>query len=177
MPFRENAPDPEGQFPLDAPEYIFYLLFQIDRRRNAAFEPIIEPLGLTIATWRTLSIIRRLEGCTMKVLSTYSTIDRTTLTRSVDQLVDAGLVSRSTPPTDRRKVNLAVTEAGEAIHTAVVTKLMTFNREILEPVSDEDLRDTTRTLQTTLRTLVQAPDEAEALLTYGRPFMPAKPLI
>lgn len=170
MPFpAENSPDPDGEFPLATPEYLFYLLFQIDRQRDMAFEPLLQKHGLALHGWRTLSIIRRLDGCTMKTLAVYSTIDRTTLTRVVDQLVEEGLVARTTPPSDRRKVSLTLTDAGEAMHAKAVAELIAFNRAILKPLSPARQREVTRAMQTILRAVVTDDALAEGLLTYGRP--------
>ena len=168
MPFAENSPDPEGEFPLATPEYLFYLLFQIDRQRDVAFEPLLQRHGLALHDWRTLSIIRRLEGCTMKTLAIYSTIDRTTLTRTVDQLVAAGLVARITPPNDRRKVSLSLTEAGDAMHAKAVAELIAFNRLTLKALSPTRQREVTRALKTILSAVVPDPALAQDLLTYGR---------
>jgi DNA-binding MarR family transcriptional regulator len=168
LPYPENSPDPEGEFPLDTPQYLFYLIFQIDHHRNAAFAPVLEPFGLTLATWRTLSIVRRLEGCTMRSLAAYSTIDRTTLTRAVDQLVARGLVDRVTPPNDRRKVSLSLTAAGEAVHAQVIPALVAFNLGNLKALSPTRQREVTRALQTILKAVIGDPEAAEDILTFGR---------
>ena len=168
VPFRESSPDPEGEFPLDTPQYLFYLLFQINHHRDVAFEPSLEPFGLNVATWRTLSIVRRLEGCTMKSLAAYSTIDRTTLTRAVDQLVARGLVARVTPPGDRRKVSLSLTEAGDAVHEKVIPALVAFNVSNLKAISPARQREVARALQTILRAVVGDAGDADDILTFGR---------
>ena len=165
---RFDSIDPAGEFPFATAEYLFYLIFQIDRQRDIAFEALIGPLDLDLASWRCLSIIRRIDGCTMKALATYSTIDRTTLTRSVDYLVGRGLVERTTPPTDRRKVNLTLTEAGEAMYGRAVSVLAAPNNQILAPLSDAARREIARSLQGVLKSAVTDPVQAEALLTFGR---------
>src|SRR5690349_3236139 len=109
-----NSVDPDGEFPLGAPEYFFYLLFQAQRQRDLSLDRALSPVGLNLAQWRTLAIVRRIDVCSMTLLARYSTVDRTTLTRAVDQLVDRGLVARWTPDHDRRQVNLRLTDEGEA---------------------------------------------------------------
>lgn len=168
----DNSIDPEGEFTLDVPEHFFYLLFQAVRRRDLTFDAALAPTGLTLARWRTLSIIRRIEACTMKELAFYSTIDRTTLTRSVDQLVAEGLVDRSTPPKDRRQVILGLTERGEAVYDEAVNLLLDFNRGALDGVSHKDQRVLARVLHTILRNMLED-REAEALIGFGRAPSPA----
>jgi DNA-binding MarR family transcriptional regulator len=94
-----------------------------------------------------LSVISRLSGCTMNELAEFTTIDRTTLTRTADQLIEAGLVSRGGLPGDRRIVRLELTEKGEAAFELALVEMRRFNSEALEGVSAEDqahLRDTLR---------------------------------
>src|ERR1700761_1752722 len=74
----DNSVDPEGEFPLGPREYFFYLLFQASRQRDLQFDRVLKPAGLTVALWRSLAIIRRLDGCTISQLARYSTVERTT---------------------------------------------------------------------------------------------------
>lgn len=164
----DNAPDPTGEFPLAPAEYYFYLLFQAGRQRDLHFERALAKAGLNIARWRTLAIIRRMGVCTMKELALYSTIDRTTLTRAVDQLVAQGLVERSIPSRDRRKVNLSLSAAGEAQYARAVPLLLAGNAELLKGFEDGQVRDAVRLLQTTIRRMMDDPQAAELLINFGR---------
>ena len=172
-----NSIDPDGEFPLGAPEYFFYLLFQAARQRDLYFDRALAPTGLNLAQWRSLAIIRRLDDCTMSRLARYSAVERTTLTRSVDQLVARELVERWTPEKDRRQVNLALTEFGEATYAKAVAILKRCNADALADIPPDRLRSATRVLQTTLARLV--PDEALArdLVSFGgaAPFRPREP--
>ena len=166
-----NASDPtsaDAALPLEAQEYLFYLLFQIARQRDAFCDRELEPTGLSMTHWRWLAIVRQIEGCTMSELARYSTIDRTTLTRSVDQLVARGLVDRWTPERDRRQVNLALTEAGEAAYARAAAVLRARNAVVLKDVAGPELSGTTQVLQTVLTNFVAEPGLAEDLITFGR---------
>ncbi|HEX7760683.1 MAG TPA: MarR family transcriptional regulator [Caulobacteraceae bacterium] len=167
MEVDHKVPDAVRAIALDVPEYFFYLLFQAQRRRDMTFDAALAEGGLNITRWRTLSVIRRLDECTMKDLAGFTAIDRTTLTRSVDQLVEQGLVNRATPPGDRRKVVLTLTEAGDTFFQAAIGLLDAFNREALEGVSAERQLVVLDVLQTVLRNLCEAKDQAEEILTFG----------
>lgn len=139
MGIAERAEAPE--------EWFFYLLFQTVRRRDLAFGAALGTLGLNMPKWRALSVIGRLSGCTMNELAEFTTIDRTTLTRTADQLIDAGLVARGGLAGDRRIVRLEMTAAGEAAFERALVEMRRFNREALKGVAPEDqgqLRDTLR---------------------------------
>ena len=164
---QSNSVDPYGEFPLGAPEYFFYVLFQAARQRDLYFDRALEPVGLNIAQWRSLAIVRRLESCTMTALARYSTVERTTLTRAVDQLVGRGLVDRSVPDRDRRQVNLALTDLGKTIYGQAVEILKERNQAVLADVDPERLREATRVLQETLLKLTGDDRLAADLLNFG----------
>src|SRR5262245_17134192 len=105
-------PDPKGEFPFAPPEYLWLLIYSIAKLRDAQIEELIAPLGLTMPKHRALLTIRHYSPCTMSELSDATLVERTTMTRTVDQLVAAGWVERATPPTDRRQVVLTITGEG-----------------------------------------------------------------
>ena len=168
MAFKALLPDPEGEFAVAAPEYFFYLMLQTAIRRDVALNATLASLDLDATDARTLAIIRRTEGCTMNALAKYSAIDRTTLTREVDKLVERGLVSRQAHPTDRRRVNLTLTEMGEAIYAQGVPIVAAFGRRTLEGVDAEELRAFARTLQRIIRNLVDDSALAEEVIEFAR---------
>src|SRR5262249_16146416 len=126
-------------------------------------------VGLNVARWRALAVIRRIENCTMSSLARLSGIERTTLTRSVDHLVEEGLVYRWTPPKDRRQVNLGLTEKGEDISLKAVQILIDNNGGALDGIDEDRLREVTRTLQQVLVTLQPDRRAAEEMLAFGNP--------
>jgi DNA-binding MarR family transcriptional regulator len=164
----DNSLDPDGEFPLGPPEYFFYLLFQAARQRDLFFDRELKPVGLNLAQWRSLAIIRRLETCTMTQLARYSTVERTTLTRAVDQLVARGLVERLAPARDRRQVNLSLTDLGKSVYGEAVAILKARNEAVLAGIDPSRLRDAARVLQTTLERLTGDGGLAADLLSFGR---------
>jgi DNA-binding MarR family transcriptional regulator len=166
--------DPEAEFGLDVPEYFFYLLFQAVRRRDAAFERALAGLDLSLAQWRAISTIRRFRSCAMSELSAFTAVDRTTLTRSVDQLVRRDLVARQTPETDRRQVRLSLTEGGQSLYARAVDQLLDFNRQALAGVPAERQRDIARGLAAVIRNLEPDKTMAEALIRFEPTRIPGR---
>ena len=148
----------------EAPEeWFFYLMFQTVRRRDQAFAGELETMGLNLPKWRALSVISRLSGCTMNELAEFTTIDRTTLTRTADQLIGAGLVSRGGLPGDRRIVRLELTTEGERIFGKALQGLRKFNTKALDGVSAEDQDHLRATLRTVLTNITGSEDRAVAI--------------
>lgn len=163
-----NSIDLAGDLPFGANEYLFYLVFQAQRQRDLGLNRVLKPTGLDTERWRTLAVIRRIADCTMTELSRFSAIDRTTLTRSVDQLVRRGLVERSTPPTDRRRVVLTLTEAGSAIYNDAIRVMMTSNTGLLDGVDEAEVRIAIEVLRAALIKLTPDAHDAEEVLAFSR---------
>jgi len=167
-PSRLTSIDPTGEFRADLPEYFFMMLFQVLRRQDAASEKLLKALGLTYANWRALLIIDRLQPCTMNDLARISTVERTTLTRTVDQLVAEGLAERSTPPEDRRQVRICLTPAGAKALDAGREAIYADQRSRLEGLDEQKLREATRLLHGVLGNLIDDSATAEAVMTLSR---------
>ena len=149
-------------------EYLFYLFTQIYNRRNRDFAPELELTGLTIAEWRALSVINRLEGCLMSELAEFTTVDRTTLTRTVDHLVNQGVVVRNVSAADRRQVMVTLTVKGQEIFQQAVEALREHNGRALHGLSEDDLRNLRALLQRVLRNIIVEPERFQQVLRFER---------
>lgn len=162
---------PEALRPIadQIPDYLFYLMFHATRRREMAFDEALAEVGLNINRLRTLSVIHKLDGCTMKDLARLTAIDRTTLTRAVDQLVDQGLVERSTPAGDRRKVQMCLSPDGERFFVQASKLNGEFNRRALKGVSRRQQVEVLQVLNQVIRNISGDRDIARELITFGGP--------
>lgn len=149
-------------------EYLFYLITQVHNRRVRDFSPMLETLDLSISHWRALSTINRLDGCLMSELSEFTTVDRTTLTRTVDQLVEMGLAERRALPDDRRLVRVELTGQGKGVFARAVEGLLEHNGRTLDGLSPEDLRTLRGLLQRLLRNIVRDEDLFLQVLAFTR---------
>jgi DNA-binding MarR family transcriptional regulator len=105
------------EFELDS--HVFFWLTQVmgarDRRLNAA----LKDFGLRVPEWRALAALYSRRQCTMSELAELASIDRTTLTRTVDRMQEAGWLARGADGEDMRITRLALTAAGERLFTRV----------------------------------------------------------
>ncbi|MDB5438444.1 MAG: hypothetical protein JWM33_871 [Caulobacteraceae bacterium] len=160
--------DPRGEFPMDLPEYLFHLQLFSVRCRLATQETLIHPLDLNPARYGALSVLDAFQPCTMKELAEFSVTDRTTMTRIIDGLVEAGWVERLRGPGDRREVIVTLTPAGLAKVREAYAVVRQMNRDALAGVPEQDQRELIRLSQAVLANL--APDAAarERLLLFSR---------
>ena len=163
-----TSSDPEGEFPFEVPTYVFHLFAVLSRHREAVLDQAFRPLGLNVARYRALSVVVRFDLCGMSELAEFSAVDRTTMTRTVDQLVKAGLVERETPSADRRQVLLRVTSAGRAVNQRALRAVYRVNRRALEGLDEASMRHFARAERTMVANLVADPSLARKLIAHSR---------
>ncbi len=162
--------DPTGEFPIDLTTYAFHLFTVVARHREARLEAALRPLALNVSRHRALSSIDHLAPCTMRELAEFMAVDRTTLTRTLDQLADAGLVERTTPREDRRQVVLTLTAAGKTACRRSLQAIYRVNRDLLEGMCEEEQRALTRGLDRLVARLASDPQLLNRLrLSDARP--------
>lgn len=155
-----NAPDPLGEFPSNVTDYLFYLLVAVARLRDTQLEPGLQLLGLGLVRYRVLAVVGHVGACTMSELATFSSIDRTTLTRAIDQLLESGLVERLKNERDRRVVRVAITPAGETLRARAEAFVSQHGHYLLADIPEELQRQFVRLEQALVGRL--APDAAAA---------------
>lgn len=161
--------DPEGEFIADVPVYLFLMLFQAVRRNDAAGDKALRAMGLSLVSWRALLIIDRLQPCTMNELAGASAVDRTTLTRTVDQLVAVGLAVRVTPPEDRRQVRISLTEAGVRALDDGKRVFYALQHKAAQGIDPDRLREAARVLQQVVGNLLEDPAAVAKLIGLPEP--------
>lgn len=154
---RVYSNDPEGEFIAEVPVYFFLMVFQALRRNDTAGDKALKAMGLSLASWRALLIIDQMQPCTMNDLARVSAVDRTTLTRTVDQLVAEGLAVRATPPEDRRQVRISLTETGVRTLDDGKRVFYATQHKAVERIDPARLREATRVLQAVVGNLVDDP--------------------
>jgi DNA-binding MarR family transcriptional regulator len=97
----------------------------------ARVEATLRPLGVTFARYEVLMLLwfSRRGSLPMKVIGSRLQVHPTSVTNAVDRLEDAGLVTRSTHPEDRRAMLVALTPAGRELAERATKAL---NAEVFE---------------------------------------------
>ncbi len=103
--------------------------------------------GLAFTHWNVLKQLSPKEGKAMGELHRATTIDNSTLTKTVDLLVARGFAFRLADPQDRRKVLICSSEAGEALYARLRRKIHRRQKEILPSLDNEATGQVTRYLQ------------------------------
>ncbi len=149
--------------------YLLHLLAAASSHRDRTLGRHFEPLGLTVDKYRSLVAVARMPGCNMKELSQVTSIDRTTLTRMVDQMVAAGWVTREHAVRDRRVVQLDLTAEGLALGRKAVRLVTDANRQAAVSLTVGEISAAARTLETVLRNLISDAELFARVITLRRP--------
>ncbi len=102
-------------------------------------KPAIQAHHLTKMDGKIIMIIKRSKACTKAELAQLLICEPASLTRSLDRLVEQGLVYRFTDADDKRFVRIALTEHGDAIAKSVKKVTVATWRKALKGVSPRDL--------------------------------------
>ncbi|MBT9470401.1 MAG: MarR family transcriptional regulator [Pseudomonadota bacterium] len=80
-----------------------------------AYRPLLEPLGLTYPQYLVMLALWEQAPRTVKALGQALELDSGTLTPLLKRLESAGFVTRTRDVQDERRVQIALTQAGEAL--------------------------------------------------------------
>lgn len=128
-------------FELDS--HVFFWLTQVMGARDRRLGAELKGFGLRVPEWRALAALYSRRSSTMSELAELASIDRTTLTRTVDRLQQAGWLGRSADGADMRVTRLALTAAGERLFARVWPTVSRLNEAAiagLSPAMVERLR-------------------------------------
>ena len=103
----------------------------------ARVEATLKPLGVTFARYEVLMLLyfSKRGSLPMKVIGSRLQVHPTSVTNAVDRLEEAGLVTRSPHPDDRRAILVALTPSGRQLAQKATDALNgeVFSRPELSP--------------------------------------------
>lgn len=163
--FATEAPASRG--PLTA-GHLFFLLHHLVRQREHALGGELSRSGLTLGQWQVLATLNRLEKATMGEVAAFCAADRTTLTRTVDRMVEDGLVKREREPADRRQVHLNLTEKGEAVFRTALIEVTRFNDRVTGVLAAEEAERLESMIRRMLVEVLDDRDWVDDLMAFRR---------
>ena len=132
------------KFALD--RHPFFWLTQVIGARDRELAQGLRDSGLRVPEWRALAALYATQKCTMSELAELATIDRTTLTRTVDRMQDAGWLARLADEADARITRLALTAAGKRTFERVWPEVQRLNDLALAGLSASQIESLRRIL-------------------------------
>ncbi|WP_245692703.1 MarR family winged helix-turn-helix transcriptional regulator [Sporomusa acidovorans] len=93
--------------------------------------------GITVAQCHTLVEIGRTNGLSLNELSEALTLDKSTMSRTVDNLVKTGLVERQSDNEDRRYTKITLTAEGTEMVKAINSGMEEYFERVLRSIPKE----------------------------------------
>lgn len=153
-----RAGEASGGFePLTA-GHLFFLLHHLVRQRENALGRELARTGLTLSQWQVLATLSRLDKATMGEVAAFCATDRTTLTRTVDRMVEEDLLQRDRDLVDRRQVHLNLTDKGREVFQCAQLDVTRFNDRVTGVLKAEEVE---RMQSMIRRVLVQVLEDKE----------------
>lgn len=139
QPGREASAD----YSLD--DQVGFILRRAHQRATAIFQ---EHFGeLTPTQWAVLARLHSAGPASQNSLGRMTGMDAATMQGVVRRLMQRGLVTRSSDPTDRRRLTLSLTEAGRDVVVSSQAKGLAVSRETLSPLNPKERETLLRLLQ------------------------------
>lgn len=105
------------EFALD--QHLFFWFTQVLDRRDRHLAAELRPFGVRVPEWRALASLHSRHRMSMSELADTTSIERTTLSRTVERMVRKGWVVRLSDTSDARVTRLAPTAAGERLFARI----------------------------------------------------------
>jgi DNA-binding MarR family transcriptional regulator len=112
-----TAPAAAPAFALE--EHLFFWFTQVLDRRDRNLAAALKSYGLRAPEWRALASLHARHRLSMSELADLTSIERTTLSRTVDRMARKGWVVRLSDTSDARVTRLAPTAAGERLFARI----------------------------------------------------------
>jgi DNA-binding MarR family transcriptional regulator len=135
-------------------DHVFFYFSQILARRTRAINARLRPYGLDYSRWRVLAVLQDHSGATMGRLADLTSVDRTTLTRTLGLMESAGLIARREQKSDRRSLAISLTTQGRRMFARILPLTLAETDRALTGFSAEEieaLRDWLRRMADNLK--------------------------
>lgn len=102
--------------------------------------------GLTVDQWLMLNVMDEEPGIQQGAVAEAVFKDKASVARTMDLLVQAGLVARTVPANDRRSVRLALTAKGRKQREALEPVVSNYRKRALTGISQREIDQLNATL-------------------------------
>lgn len=148
--------------------HLFFLLHHLVRQRENALGRELTRTGLSLGQWQVLATLSRLDKATMGEVAAFCATDRTTLTRTVDRMVDEGLIRRDRDLVDRRQVHLTLTDKGREVFHAARVDVTGFNDRVTGVLKADELQQLQSMIRRVLVHVLDDKDWVDDLMAFRR---------
>ncbi|MRI00419.1 MarR family transcriptional regulator [Kriegella sp. EG-1] len=131
----------ESQIPLESRTIIHFLL--VNNKINESISNVLKPFDISPQQFNVLRILRGQNGtpANLSTLNDRMITKMSNTTRLVDKLIIKGYVDRITCPSNRRKVEINITETGKKELKKMDIAMSNAEKKILKNLSKSELKE------------------------------------
>jgi DNA-binding MarR family transcriptional regulator len=144
---------------------LFYWTGLLEDRYNQDFVKAMRPLRVTVPRFRTLAVLMELSDLTVNELASHSSIERSALSRLLDQLEAEGLIVRRQKSADKRALAISITDSGRAAYRTMRPVRREILRRATEGIAPSDIANMLSVVQRMLRNLEETETAAGGAAT------------
>ena len=122
----------------DLEEFTPYLMNRIMARYNKGVEAALKEVGVSVAQMRALVVLAESGPCTINELSVLTVIKQSTLSRTLDTMENAGLLTREARDGDSRVRLITLTDAGRTAFEAAWPAMLGMRDTMLSSLDPEE---------------------------------------
>lgn len=135
------------QQPLVLSQYLPYQLVNLAKRvSDACNREFGAPFGISIAEWRILARLGQHEDLPSRGLGDITFMDKSKVSRALQQLEAKGYLRRRPDPKDNRASFLSLTREGKALYRELVPLALQWEEGFLDALTQREQRDLRRIL-------------------------------
>lgn len=127
-----------GQDPYILDDQIGFILRQVSQRHAAIFAAGIGEQDLTATQWAVLAKLLERGPCSQNRLGRRTAMDAATIKGVVDRLGKRGLIETRPDPEDGRRLEVALSPAGQALAERMVPNALRITEETLAPLDEAE---------------------------------------
>jgi DNA-binding MarR family transcriptional regulator len=121
--------------------FLPYRLSVLANRISAAIaQDYAERFDMTVPEWRTMAALGEHPGLSAAEVASFTEMDKVAVSRAVARLIEAGRLTRSTAPEDRRRSVLRLSAAGQRIYRQIVPVARAHEANLVAALSPEERR-------------------------------------
>ncbi len=123
------------------------MIRKLERKLGVLDEREMSCCGVTMAQCHALVEIGRSREISLNELAEMLNLENSTMSRTVNNLVNGELVKRDIDPQDRRYVNISLTESGNKIFTGIEESMSIYYGRIYNAIPQEKREQVIESLQ------------------------------
>lgn len=99
--------------------------------------------NLTTYEWRAMAVLGNHQPLSASEVVEHSSLDKVQISRAIKGLIKHGFLERKVDKADRRRVNLLLTDRGNAVYSELVPMVLKREQEILSGLSSDEVKTLT----------------------------------